>query len=117
MSVDQTTRSTPDVSAPRTPQTRPASMPENQRVIVERVRPQVDGGRFAIKRTPEEPVEVVASIFADGHDRIAAVLQDRAVPSDADWREARMTPVAFALDEWSATFAPAAVGWHEYRIV
>jgi starch synthase (maltosyl-transferring) len=46
-------------------------------VGVECIRPDVDGGRFPIKRTPGEPVEVSATIFADGHDVIAAVVRDR----------------------------------------
>src|SRR6266516_3598903 len=45
-----------------------------RRVIVEHVRPAIDGGRFAIKRTVGERVDVSADIFADGHDVVAAVL-------------------------------------------
>jgi starch synthase (maltosyl-transferring) len=54
-----------------------------RRVVVERVRPEIDGGRFAIKRTAGESVEVTATIFADGHDVIAAVLRDRAGAAEA----------------------------------
>jgi starch synthase (maltosyl-transferring) len=46
-----------------------------RRVIVEDVRPTVDHGRFAVKRTIGESVAVVATIFADGHDLIAAVVR------------------------------------------
>jgi starch synthase (maltosyl-transferring) len=49
----------------------------SRRVIVERVRPTVDGGRFAVKRTIGESIAVAASIFADGHDVISAVVMDR----------------------------------------
>src|SRR5207249_11628475 len=38
-------------------------------VVIESVKPQVDRGRYAIKRTPGETVVVEADIFADGHDR------------------------------------------------
>ena len=56
-----------------------SDIPEAQslRVVIERIRPSIDGGRFPIKRTPGEFVEVTADIFADGHDVIAAVLRDR----------------------------------------
>ena len=54
---------------------------------VERVQPEIDGGRFPIKRTPGESVEVAATIFADGHDVIAAVLRDR--PHERRDRRAR----------------------------
>jgi len=48
-----------------------------RRVIIERIQPEIDAGRFPIKRTPGETVAVSATIFADGHDVIAAVLCDR----------------------------------------
>src|SRR6267142_393338 len=47
------------------------------RVVIERIRPEIDGGRFAIKRSVGEEVDVIADIFADGYDVIAAVLRDR----------------------------------------
>src|SRR5262245_65814447 len=48
-----------------------------QRVVIERIEPDIDAGRFAIKRTIGERVDVAADIFADGHDVIAAMLRDR----------------------------------------
>src|SRR5262249_55548873 len=42
------------------------------RVVIEDVTPRVDGGRFAAKRTVGEPVEVGATIFAEGHELLAA---------------------------------------------
>src|SRR2546425_7642482 len=53
-----------------------------RRVIVEQIRPQIDSGRFPIKRTVGESVTVTATIFADGHDVIGAVLRDRYIPTD-----------------------------------
>jgi starch synthase (maltosyl-transferring) len=47
-----------------------------RRVVIERIQPEIDGGRFPIKRTPGEVVDVSATIFADGHDVITAVLRD-----------------------------------------
>src|SRR5437763_680640 len=44
------------------------------RVIVEVVRPEVDGGRFPVKRTAGEDVAVTADVHADGHDVLAAAL-------------------------------------------
>jgi starch synthase (maltosyl-transferring) len=51
------------------------------RVIVERVWPEIDGGRFPIKRTVGEQVTVSADIFADGHDVLAGVVKYRHVPA------------------------------------
>jgi starch synthase (maltosyl-transferring) len=41
-----------------------------KRVVIDYVGPQVDCGRFPIKRTVGETITVVAHAFADGHDRI-----------------------------------------------
>jgi starch synthase (maltosyl-transferring) len=110
------------MNMPRTP-----DLPEtlSRRVIIDRVRPRLDDGRFAIKRTPGESVEVVAEIFADGHDLIAAVLRDRGIPSPEPhipsrvppWRETPLTPGGPGSDEWTARFQVDAIGWHEYDIV
>ncbi|HEY3162243.1 MAG TPA: alpha-1,4-glucan--maltose-1-phosphate maltosyltransferase [Vicinamibacterales bacterium] len=51
------------------------------RVIVERVWPEIDGGRFPIKRTSGEQVTVSADVFADGHDLLAGVVKYRWVPA------------------------------------
>ena len=48
-----------------------------RRVAIENVYPEVDGGRFPIKRTPGETVIVNADIIADGHDLLSAVLLHR----------------------------------------
>jgi len=45
-----------------------------RRVVIESVQPEVDGGRFPIKRTIGEKVKVRADIFADGHEALRAVL-------------------------------------------
>jgi starch synthase (maltosyl-transferring) len=104
----------------------PAAIPEAlaRRVVVEGIQPQIDGGRFPIKRTPGEFVDVAATIFADGHDVIAAILRDRPGPSASSassapsaWREAPMSIAAPGTDRWTARFAVDTVGWHEYQIV
>ena len=46
-----------------------------RRVVIEHVRPEIDGGHFPIKRTVGEPVEVTADIHTDGHDVLSAVLR------------------------------------------
>jgi starch synthase (maltosyl-transferring) len=51
-----------------------------RRVILERLQPEIDGGRFAIKRTPGETVAVTVDMFADGHDLISGVLKYRRRP-------------------------------------
>ncbi len=103
-------------SAFRIPHSAIPEIPEELsfRVVVDRIRPAVDGGRFPIKRTVGESVTVVADVFADGHDVIGAVLRDR---SAEGLRETAMTLVAEGGDEWSATFDLTSIGWHEFQIV
>lgn len=47
------------------------------RVTIEGIKPEIDFGRFAIKRTVGERVTVEADIFCDGHDALTAVLCSR----------------------------------------
>jgi starch synthase (maltosyl-transferring) len=83
------------------------------RVIIEGVEPEIDGGRFPIKRTPAEPVIVEADIFADGHDAIAAVLLWRATGEDG-WHETPMTSIG--NDRWRGRFVIANLSSYEYTV-
>jgi starch synthase (maltosyl-transferring) len=98
-----------------------------RRTVVDRVRPSIDAGRFPIKRTIAESVQVSADILADGHDVIAAVLRDRRTINAEDaehaesnnagrWRETAMRLAAPGTDEWIASFDVSALGWHEYQV-
>jgi starch synthase (maltosyl-transferring) len=84
-----------------------------RRVVIEGVLPQVDGGRFSIKRVPGERVEVTADIFADGHDVLAAVLLWRAA-GEAEWRESPME--LLENDRWGGEFTVDRLGRYEYTI-
>lgn len=48
-----------------------------QRVVIEGVKPEIDGGRFPIKRVVGDTVVVEADLFADGHDVLSGVLRYR----------------------------------------
>ncbi len=77
------------------------NVPAITRVIIEGIQPQVDGGRFPIKRTVGETVSVEADIFADGHEVLAAALRYKPVSADA-WEE---TPMRFFdNDRWRGEF-------------
>jgi starch synthase (maltosyl-transferring) len=84
-----------------------------QRVVIESVLPEIDGGRFPIKRTPGELVTVSADIFADGHDVVDAALQYRR-DGDGDWQDEPMQLVT--NDRWEAQFRPASVGNYFYTL-
>src|SRR5688500_9450994 len=84
-----------------------------QRVVVEHIHPEVDGGRFPIKRTIDETVVVSADVFADGHDMVAAALLHRR-HGEPDWTEVPMTPAG--NDRWTAAFTVNALGRYEYTV-
>ncbi len=84
-----------------------------RRVVVEHVRPQVDCGRFPIKRTVGEGVTVSADIHADGHDVLAAALLYRRGGEDG-WSEAPMMFVE--NDRWEGSFVVEALGRYEYTV-
>jgi starch synthase (maltosyl-transferring) len=85
-----------------------------RRAVIEAVRPEVDCGRFAVKRVVGETVTVEASAFADGHDQLACVLRYRRA-GDRDWREAPMS--AHGNDRWRGEFTVAELGRYQYGIV
>jgi len=84
-----------------------------RRVIIEGVRPEVDAGRFPIKRVAGESVVVEADIFTDGHDAISAVLLWRRKGEPA-WNEAPM--VALVNDHWRGSFPVDELGEMEYTL-
>jgi len=84
-----------------------------RRVVIERIAPAVDAGRFPAKRSLGEDVEVTADIFCDGHDRIAAELSYRHSDSSA-WRTTDMKPLV--NDRWTGTFSVDTLGQYEFTI-
>jgi starch synthase (maltosyl-transferring) len=85
----------------------------SRRVVIENVQPEVDCGRFPIKRTVGERVLVSADIFADGHDLLYAVLRYRP-EAQADWEEVPMNPLP--NDQWQAEFNVPSEGRHLYTL-
>jgi starch synthase (maltosyl-transferring) len=84
-----------------------------RRVAIEAVEPQVDCGRFPIKRVTGETVTVTADIHADGHDAVAAVVQYRRAGAE-HWDEIPME--AIDSDRWQGTFVVDALGHYEYTV-
>jgi len=89
------------------------AFPLLRRVVIENVQPEIEAGRFAIKRVIGEHVEVTADIHADGHDILFAVLQHRS-PSQRDWREVAMQPLV--NDSWKAEFRVSEQGRYFYTV-
>ena len=84
-----------------------------QRVVIENVSPEIDGGRFPVKRTAGQTVRVEADIHTDGQDLIAAFLMYREAGS-LIYSETPMIP--FGNDRWAGEFRVAAVGRTVYTL-
>ena len=86
---------------------------KRRHVIVERVEPQVDCGRYPVKAIAGDDIEVGADIFRDGPALLQAVVRYRG-PSDAKWQEAPM--LHDTNDRWIGTFRPSDIGTLQYTI-
>ena len=83
------------------------------RVIIEAVEPQIDCGRFPIKRVVGETVIVFADIYKEGHDKLAAVVKYRR-QGESLWQE---SPMAFwDNDRWRGEFTVSELGRWEYTV-
>src|SRR5918994_3187988 len=82
-------------------------------VVIERVDPEIDAGRFRAKAVTGDAFEVSADIFRDGPGLLQAVLRYRG-PSARAWSESFMTPVD--NDRWSGSFRPNEIGVWSYTI-
>src|SRR3954470_25050881 len=95
-----------------TAQTPPGSpMPEqidaSRKIVIECVEPELDCGRYAVKREVGDTVRVYADIFKEGHDAIAAAVRYRH-EQDFGWHEAPMK--FWDNDRWTGSFAVDRIG-------
>ncbi len=81
-------------------------------MVITSVAPQVDDGRWPIKRTVGEPVAVTAGVVVDGHDRLAVELLYR--HEDGPEHVVRM-PLRYN-DEYAGAFTVEALGRYTYRV-
>jgi len=90
-----------------------ASKDGRVRVVIEAVRPAVDGGAFAVKRVVGDEVCVEADCFADGHDQLACLLLFRR-EDDTAWRSSPMR--ALGNDRWRGAFSVDSLGSYRYTV-
>jgi starch synthase (maltosyl-transferring) len=84
------------------------------RVVIEGVSPQLEGGRYPVKRLIGEDVLVGADIFADGHGLIAARVLFRR-QGDRRWRDSPLE-YDFNEDHWTGQFSLDAVGRWQFLV-
>lgn len=83
------------------------------RVIIEHLWPEIDSGRYPIKRIVGEQVVVEVDMFTDGHEAIAGCLQYRP-ESAATWKEVPLD--ALTNDRWRASFPVTELGRYRYTV-
>jgi starch synthase (maltosyl-transferring) len=66
-----------------------ARIDASRRIVIENVYPELNCGRYAVKREVGDVLEVRADIFKEGHDAIAAAVRFRGEDEET-WREVRM---------------------------
>jgi starch synthase (maltosyl-transferring) len=89
------------------PKTTPA------RIQIQEVSPQVDCGRYPVKRTAGDEVEVTARIFRDGHETLGAAVRHRG-PDATRWSETPLEPLGDDL--WAGSFEVDRPGLWSFRI-
>jgi starch synthase (maltosyl-transferring) len=84
-----------------------------RRVAIERVSPDLDGGRFAAKRILGDDLVVEADILCDGHEELACTLHVR--PGDTgQWSVVPMT--CLGNDRWRASFPADRLGLWQFFV-
>ncbi len=81
------------------------------RAVIDRVEPAIDLGRFAIKRTRGDRLDLRADIFTDGHDEVRGLMLWR-MAGQEDWEPIELRPVG--NDRWEAGCSLDVVGRVEY---
>ncbi len=95
------------------PEPGPDEVGTRRSIVIERIQPELDGGRHPVKRVVGDQLLGPADLFADGHDLLGAALLLR--PDDEEaWREAPMRPID--NDRWSGHIDLVRNRWHVYAI-
>ena len=83
------------------------------RVIIEGVLPEIDSGKFPIKRTIGDEVVVSADVYAEGHDMVRAAVLHRPI-GVKEWSRSPM--ISIENDRWTGRFTVPALGRIEYTV-
>jgi starch synthase (maltosyl-transferring) len=92
------------VPAPKSPQ---------PRIQIQAVEPQLDCGRYPVKRTVGDTVDVYATVLKDGHDTLAGAVRVKG-PGDARWREEPL--VELGQDRFGGSFAVDRPGRWQFAV-
>jgi starch synthase (maltosyl-transferring) len=83
------------------------------RVIIESVTPEIEGGKYPARRVVGQSVWVEADIFADGHDVLQAEILYKA-EKDKTWQKVNLKPTV--NDRWAGKFKVEKQGIYQFKI-
>jgi starch synthase (maltosyl-transferring) len=86
-------------------------VPEN--INIENIQPQIEGGRWPIKREPGDLIVVTADLFRHSFEKFEAAVLYRKVGAK-EWLRSPMEPVD--NDSWTASFVVTELGLWEYTV-
>ncbi|HEY5047743.1 MAG TPA: alpha-1,4-glucan--maltose-1-phosphate maltosyltransferase [Rhizomicrobium sp.] len=95
------------------PDAAPKALAAAPRIVIDKLVPSVDGGRFAAKRVIGDPIIVEADVFTDGHETLGVELLWRSA-NQRDWSRSPMRIVN--NDRWRATIHPERIGRYELTV-
>lgn len=82
------------------------------RIVIDRVKPCVDGNRFPVKGIAGQSIIISADIFIDGHDQLAAEL----TWEDQTGTIQRHSMQDLGNDRWQVAVTPVNTGMHRFAI-
>ena len=89
------------------------NLSDAETVIIQNIAPQLDHGRYAVKRAAGEDLVVEADIFKEGHAVVLALLKYRPVGATR-WNETPLRPLI--NDHWRGVLPVSGEGKWEYTI-
>jgi len=84
-------------------------------ITIQNVHPEIDGGRYAIKREVGDALVVRADVFKEGHDKLTVLALYRACDETA-WQEAPMHCTNPGLDRWEGSFTLTRNTYYHYTV-
>ncbi len=92
----------------------PSQAPDRPyRTVVDKLRPEIDGGRCPIKRIVGDRLTVTVNLLADGHDRVDGMLLFHRA-GESTWRETPL--VSMEGDRWRGECLLDNVGRWQYTV-
>ena len=85
----------------------------HRRVVIEKIRPEVDGGAYPAKAAIGDMVDVSADVFADGHDRVGCEMRFKHA-TERTWDTVPLGELP--NDRWQGAFPVTRLGRYQFAL-